>query len=72
MQCASHSNHSQGGHAVQLQKTFEAIMHKEMKKKTALTNIQEGMSDNPMGAPLKTNCKAKMVATYFFICWYLA
>ena len=47
-----------------MQKTFEAIMHKETMKKTALTNIPEGVSDNPMGAPLKTNHKAKMVVTY--------
>ena len=45
-----------GGHAVQMQKTAEAIMHNS-KKKAMLVEIPEDISDNPIVAPSKANHK---------------
>ena len=56
LRCTTGANLGQGGHAAQMQKTAEAIMHNS-KKKATLVDIPEDILDNPMAAPSKANCK---------------
>ena len=61
VKCSTHSTRGQGGQADQLQKTHDAITHKDMRKKAALTEIPDNTSDNPMAIPPKTNRNANKV-----------
>lgn len=56
LRCTTCTNLRQGGCAAQMQKTAEAIMCNS-KKKATLVDILEDISDNPMAAPSKANCK---------------
>ena len=44
-----------------MQKTFDAITHKDKRKKPALTDIPDNISHNPIAIPEKTNRKANKV-----------